>query len=156
MDAWIKRADVRSALNVPPNSYFFNGDDGEGFNYDATERNLLPFYKECIVNSTLRVLVYNGDTDAAINSLVSQDIFVNFLRTNGIPKLESWRAWTIDGKDRMGGYVIEYDGDFSFLTIRGSGHMVPEFKPQASLVFLSSWLRGQDFPTYNPPQKKAM
>ena len=27
----------------------------------------------------------------------------------------------------MGGYVIEYPGDFAYLTIRGAGHMVPEY-----------------------------
>jgi len=53
----------------------------------------------------------------------------------------------------MGGYVIEYFGDFSFLTIRGSGHMVPEFKPEAALSFLTNWLASKDFPPYNPSRK---
>ncbi len=39
-----------------------------------------------------------------------------------------------DGKQRMGGYVTRYENNFDFLTIRGSGHMVPEFKPAQTLV----------------------
>lgn len=40
----------------------------------------------------------------------------------------------------MGGYVTRYKGDFDFLTIRGSGHMVPEYKPKETTVFLKNWL----------------
>jgi len=103
---------------------FFSGDNGNGFSYTLTETDLRPFYGYCIKNTSLRVLVYNGDTDPGINSFITQDIFVDYLKQNNIKKTESWRPWTMDGKSRMGGYVIEY-GKFQYLTIRGSGHMVP-------------------------------
>ncbi len=32
----------------------------------------------------------------------------------------------------MGDYVTLYEGGFSYLTVRGSGHMVPEFKGAAA------------------------
>jgi len=51
----------------------------------------------------------------------------------------------------MGGYVFRYAKNFHFLSIRGSGHMVPEFKPAASLLFLKFFLNGTEYPTYNPP-----
>jgi len=50
----------------------------------------------------------------------------------------------------MGGYVTEFP-NFSYLTIRGSGHMVPEYKPAAAFSFMSTWISGKDFPRYNPP-----
>ncbi len=31
MGIWVNRSDVRAALNVPEDSYFFNGDNGVGF-----------------------------------------------------------------------------------------------------------------------------
>jgi len=49
----------------------------------------------------------------------------------------------------MGGYVTRYKGNFDFLTIRGSGHMVPQFKPEAALGFLASWVAGEDYLPYN-------
>jgi len=148
MAIWLNRTDVRMALNVPTNSYFFSGDNGVGFVYSSTEKNLLPFYGNVIVNSSLRVLVYNGDTDPGINSFVTQDIYVNYLRSVGIPQKQTWRPWTLDGRRRVGGYVIEYEGNFAYLTIRGSGHMVPEFKPAAAYKFLNAWINGVDFPLY--------
>lgn len=50
----------------------------------------------------------------------------------------------------MGGYVTRYEDDrFDFLTIRGSGHMVPQFKPEAALELLRAWLHNEDWKPYN-------
>ena len=51
----------------------------------------------------------------------------------------------------MGGYVTRYAGRFDFLTIRGSGHMVPEYKPAPALEFLSKWLADEDWLPYKAP-----
>ena len=34
----------------------------------------------------------------------------------------------------MGGYATRYVTDFDYVTIRGAGHMVPEYKPEAAFV----------------------
>ena len=50
----------------------------------------------------------------------------------------------------MGGYVTRYEQErFDFLTIRGSGHMVPQFKPPQALEFLRAWLKDEDWKRYN-------
>ena len=49
----------------------------------------------------------------------------------------------------MGGYVTRYKGGLDFLTIRGAGHMVPEYKSAASLEFISRWLLNEDWQRYN-------
>jgi carboxypeptidase C (cathepsin A) len=49
----------------------------------------------------------------------------------------------------MGGYVTQYEGDFSFLTIRGSGHMVPQFKPEAALEFMGRFIHNEEWQTYD-------
>ena len=69
---------------------------------------------------------YNGDTDPGINSMVTQDKFFGYFDSIGVKETEAWRPWTLDGKQRMGGYVVSLEGNFHYLTIRGSGHMVPE------------------------------
>jgi len=125
MVRWLNTSQVKTALHVPASGSFFLSDNGVGFNYTLTEKNLMPFYHKLATETDVRVLIYNGDTDPGINSFVSQ----NWTVALGLPEVEAWRPWTLDGKQRMGGYVTRYQGAFDFLTIRGSGHMVCIFHP---------------------------
>jgi hypothetical protein len=54
---------------------------------------------------------------------------------------------------RMGGYVVTWPGNISYLTIRGSGHMVPEYKPAATLAFISDFVKGDEYKRYVPKPK---
>ena len=49
----------------------------------------------------MRILIYNGDTDPGLNSFLGQ----NWTSALNFPVKQSWRPWTLDGKQRMGGYV---------------------------------------------------
>ena len=149
MFQWVQTPEVKAALHVAADAKFFSGDNGVGFTYNITEANLMPFYQEIAANTNLRVLVYNGDTDPGINSFVAQ----NWTSSLGLEEIEEWRPWTLDGNQFMGGYVTRYKGNFDFLTIRGSGHMVPEFKPKVTLEFLSKWLDNEAWLTLNTTKK---
>jgi len=68
----------------------------------------------------------------------------------GYPVLEAWRPWTTDGANLMGGYVQIFNTpyNFTFLTVRGSGHEVPQYKPEEALVMYNIFLNNQHFPPY--------
>eukprot|EP00937_MAST-01D_sp_MAST-1D-sp2_P001481 g1481.t1 len=144
MKQYLNHSAVKAALNLPPNAVFFQCDNGEGFNYTGNTPALMPFYRHVIENTTLRVLVYNGDTDPGLNSFYAQ----NWTAALGYKERQAWRPWTLDARQRMGGYVTRYENDFDFVTIRGAGHMVPEYKSAASLEFASRWLLNEDFKPY--------
>lgn len=141
---WSNASAVRAAMHVPLQSYFFNGDNGEGMTYHVTEKNLMPFYQEVAAKTELRVLIYNGDTDPSIDSFVAQ----NWTSHLGFTPAQTWRPWTLDGCRRMGGYVTRYNERFDYLTVRGSGHMVPQYRPEPAFQFLKQWLSGDDFKRY--------
>jgi carboxypeptidase C (cathepsin A) len=147
MDIWVNQSAVRKALHVPANAHFYSFDNAEGFKYVMSERSMMPFYKHLATETDVRVLIYNGDTDPGLNTIVAQ----NWTSALGLRTVSEWRPWTVDGRQRMGGYVVEYEGDFSFLTIRGAGHMVPEYKPAASFEFLARWLSGKPFQPFGKP-----
>jgi cathepsin A (carboxypeptidase C) len=44
---------------------------------------------------------------------------------------------------QFGGEVVDYEQGLSFVTFHGSGHMVPQFRPQAALHFLNQFIEGQ-------------
>ena len=63
-----------------------------------------------------------------------------------------WRGWFVDqkGKRAPAGYVTTYQGsdpslDFSFVTIRLAGHMVPTFQPEAGFAMIERFLDGKPF-----------
>jgi hypothetical protein len=66
LSAWVARADVRKALNVPANSVW-NNVDGEWKEYHSTAKDLRPYYREWASGTHaelgLRVLIYSGDAD---------------------------------------------------------------------------------------------
>ena len=68
----------------------------------------------------------------------------------GLPVRERWRPWTLDGGMRMGGYVTRYATPraFDFLSVRGSGHMVPQMHPLEGLEMITRWLRHEDWRPY--------
>ena len=138
---WVETPEVKKALHVDADAEFFSGDNAVGLVYNLTEVNLMPFYVSLAQESKLRVLVYNGDTDPSINSFLAQ----NWTSHLGLEETEEWRPWTLDGKDYLGGYVTRYKGDFDFLTIRGSGHMVPQYKPKVTFAFLKKWLDNEEW-----------
>jgi serine carboxypeptidase-like clade 1 len=143
MEDYFKRTDVKEAFHVK--SEFFEVDNAEGdFDYTPTEPDLQPFYQE--MNGKLKVLVYNGDTDPAITSFATQ----NWTSHLGFDEDQHWRPWTVDGCERMGGYVTRYKGMFDFVTIRGAGHMVPTYKPAATFAFMKAWISGDEYPTFDP------
>lgn len=143
---WLELPIVKKALNVPVDAVFFQCDNGAGFSYWGDQQDLVSWYKEIITENKLRILVYNGDTDPCINAFDSQD----WVESLGFQKTEGWRPWTTDDCQRMGGYVIRYENNFDFLTIKGSGHMVPQFKASQSLEFISRFLKGENYKSYNP------
>ena len=136
---WVTKPQVKEALNVAADAAFFSGDNGVGFTYNSTERDLMPFYSRVVNQTDLRVLIYNGDADPAINSFTSQ----NWTSHLGFQEIEPWRPWTIDGKSYIGGYVTRYEKSFDFLTIRGAGHMVPQYKPKVTFEFIERWLKNE-------------
>lgn len=152
MRKWLNRTDVKQAIGVDAEAVFFDADNGNGMHYLSTEPDVRRIYLKAM-RAGVRTLVYNGDTDPGINTFVTQDHYVSWAAQEGLSKTQKWRPWTLDGRQRVGGYVIEWaHGAFKYLTIRGSGHMVPEYKPAASLVMIQNFLSGTDYPHYVKPQ----
>ncbi|EFO99321.1 hypothetical protein CRE_16476 [Caenorhabditis remanei] len=79
-----------------------------------------PFIKK-IVRNHVRVLVYYGDTDMACNFMMGQQ-FVDQL---GLRRTLKKTPWKFDRQ--IAGFKTLFDG-LSFITIRGAGHMAPQWR----------------------------
>ena len=156
MTDFLSRPDVRKALAVPENSYFFNADNGIGFNYTSDISDIRPIHVRA-VKAGIRVLTYEGDADASgLNSEgFIQDAYVNLWKENGLNRTQTWRPWTTDGSKMVAGYAMEWHfpsgkgvAPISFISIRGSGHMVPLNKPKPASVMINSFVYNKDYPHY--------
>ncbi|CAG2165563.1 unnamed protein product [Oppiella nova] len=133
---YMNRVDVRKALHVrndAPKWWDFKGNT----NYTIDMRNGSQTFVDLIEKYRIaKILVYNGDFDS-ICDFVTNARFVEGL---GYKYIEDYRPWTVDGKpDGVGGgFVQHYEKGLSFLTVRGSGHMVPTDKPEAALQILKA------------------
>ncbi|CAE7770072.1 SCPL20 [Symbiodinium sp. KB8] len=65
----------------------------------------------------------------------------------GFEVSEPWRAWEVD--EQVAGYVTSYktegEGSFQFITVKGAGHMVPEYKPVQASAMLERFLAKKPF-----------
>ncbi|KAM0895113.1 hypothetical protein ACQ4PT_024040 [Festuca glaucescens] len=52
-----------------------------------------------------------------------------------------WHPWYTPDNE-VEGYAQQYDGGFTFGSVRGAGHLVPSFQPKRALVLFYSFLRG--------------
>ena len=110
------------------------------------------------------ILLYNGDVDPSVDQIGSQ----RAAYAVGLPLSNPgavWRPWFYnmtgvgdtgllkwkfqgwgesllysDAGRQLGGYVIDFENNFTYVTIHGSGHMVPEYKPQAALQMFKTFL----------------
>ena len=65
----------------------------------------------------------------------------------GLPVEKAWRPWSVH--QQVAGYVTSYDvpspGAFDFLTVKGSGHMVPQFRPVQAFAMFERMIKNLPF-----------
>ncbi|KAJ1289997.1 hypothetical protein BS78_02G208200 [Paspalum vaginatum] len=90
-----------------------------------------------LVDTGLRVWVYSGDMDDKCPLTATRYSVKDLNLTITKP----WRPWYTPASE-VGGYIQQYQGGFTFASVRGAGHMVPSFQPKRSLVLFYSFLKG--------------
>eukprot|EP00519_Triparma_laevis_P011532 CAMPEP_0182510816 /NCGR_PEP_ID=MMETSP1321-20130603/29391_1 /TAXON_ID=91990 /ORGANISM="Bolidomonas sp., Strain RCC1657" /LENGTH=520 /DNA_ID=CAMNT_0024717359 /DNA_START=40 /DNA_END=1599 /DNA_ORIENTATION=- len=132
---WFARADVREVLHMPAESMT------SSFNYDLSGPASVTLYPS-LLQSGLRVLIYNGDADACV-PYIGNEIWTTGMEERGyVEEVDAWHTWFIDEADATASgastsYKVLGDGMdesgkmFQFVTIRLAGHEVPGFNPRA-------------------------
>merc|ERR1712113_611609 len=102
-----------------------------------------------ILSKNIRVLIYNGDADDCVPYKGNEEWTSGMADKGYVTPKTPWHPWysTASGNSEgnpPAGYATEYTSptglDFSFVTIRLAGHMVPAFQPAAAFTFISRFL----------------
>ncbi|EGG16126.1 hypothetical protein DFA_09151 [Cavenderia fasciculata] len=114
-------------------------------NYTQYLENIPQDY-QTLLQAGLHVLVYSGDLDSCVPYL-GTSLCVEQL---GYPILNKWQPWTFkdeEGFEQVAGYQISYDSSsahpkstLTYATVKGAGHMVPQYKPKESLLLVTQFI----------------
>ncbi|MQL69584.1 hypothetical protein Taro_001882 [Colocasia esculenta] len=133
---WLNNELVRSAIHAKLENVVGVWDlctDSIEYYHDAGS--MIKYHKNLTLQG-YRALVFSGDHDMCVPFTGSQA----WTRSMGYKVIDEWRPWFFD--EQVSGYTQRYDHGLTFLTIKGAGHTVPEYKPREALAFYSRWLAG--------------
>ena len=91
-----------------------------------------------ILRNKYKLMFYSGDTDGAVSTYGSKQ----WIKSLNWPIKESWRPWYTSGQ--VSGYVEVYDG-LDFVTVKGVGHMAPQWARQAVTDMISAYVHDETF-----------
>uniref|UniRef100_G3WEW2 Carboxypeptidase n=1 Tax=Sarcophilus harrisii TaxID=9305 RepID=G3WEW2_SARHA len=138
MYVWLNQNNVRQALHIPgflPNWELCSTQVTS--QYQRQYMDMAPFYQE-LLQSNVRILVYNGDTDMACNFLGAE----KFVESLNQPVMTTYQPWYY--QRQVAGFFKEYE-QITFLTVKGSGHMVPQYRPAQALKMFECFLKNTTY-----------
>ncbi|XP_041019111.1 serine carboxypeptidase-like 13 [Juglans microcarpa x Juglans regia] len=133
---WANNKSVREALNIR------NGTTGvwkrcnSSLAYTKTVTSSVDYHRN-LSNTNLRALIYSGDHDLSVTHIGTQ----NWIRYLNLTISEVWRAWYVDGQ--VAGYTEKFlndDYNLIYATVKGAGHVAPEYKAKECYAMLDRWL----------------
>jgi carboxypeptidase C (cathepsin A) len=83
-------------------------------------------------------MFYSGDTDGAVTTYGSR----RWIKDLHWGVEEAWRPWFTNGQ--VTGYVERYDG-LDFVTVKGVGHMAPQWARLPVTNMITSWVFDETF-----------
>jgi len=127
---YMNRADVREAFNIPSDVQAWEA-SSKRLEYLVQNEASQWIYE--VMKGEIPRLFYSGDTDGAITTYGSK----LWIKDLGWDVLEAWRPWYFNGQ--VGGYVERYDG-LDFVTVKGVGHMAPQWKREEVQKLVTNWI----------------
>lgn len=71
---------------------------------------------------------YSGDVDGSVPTDGTRAWIAELVNNMRLGTVTRWYPWMYTDDvagDQVGGYLVEYEGKFTFATVHGAGHMVP-------------------------------
>eukprot|EP00658_Telonema_sp_P-2_P050875 TRINITY_DN388_c0_g1_i5.p1 TRINITY_DN388_c0_g1~~TRINITY_DN388_c0_g1_i5.p1 ORF type:complete len:258 (-),score=52.38 TRINITY_DN388_c0_g1_i5:109-882(-) len=141
--SYFERSDVKTALHLPQKSM------SSAFAYNTSGPASVTLYPFLI--SKIRVVIYNGDADSSVPA-IGNEAWTSGMETLGVVReTEPWHAWYLPEWTIPAGYATNYqsvqspDQSFTFVTLKLSGHEVPQFSPLQGWALFSRYLSNKKF-----------
>ena len=131
----MNREDVRKTFHIPSDVQGWE-QCSSTLQYHEQREASMWIYE--ILRNQYRLMFYSGDIDGCIPTFGSK----RWIQSLNWPVVDAWRPWFTNGQ--VSGYVEKYDG-LEFVTIKGVGHMAPQWARQPMTNLISAWIHNEPF-----------
>ncbi|KAI3934375.1 hypothetical protein MKW92_032579 [Papaver armeniacum] len=131
--SWLNNKAVKKAIHAKENLIWELCTGNIEYYHDLGS--MIPYHKNLTARG-YRAIIFSGDHDMCVPYTGSEA----WTRSLGYEIVDEWRPWFFN--DQVAGYTQGYAHNLTFLTVKGSGHTVPEYKPKEALAFFTRWLAG--------------
>ncbi|TVU13686.1 hypothetical protein EJB05_37106 [Eragrostis curvula] len=142
---WLDDEDVRAAIHAKSKSLIGSWEFYTArLDYSYDTGTMISSYHKKFTTLGYRVLIYNGDHDLCVPFPGTEA----WIKSIGYRVVDRWRPCGLEIYMHIclrEIYTEGYDHNLTFLTIKGAGHAVPEYKPKEALAFYSRWMAGEMF-----------
>ncbi|KAM9410743.1 lysosomal protective protein-like [Pholidichthys leucotaenia] len=134
---------IKKALHIDPKALDWVICSTEvNLNYNRLYMDVKKQYLKLLSALKYQILVYNGDVDMACN-FMGDERFVESLQQEVQVQRRPW-LYNDDNGPQIAGFVKQFS-NIDFLTVKGSGHMVPTDKPNAAFTMFSRFIKKQPY-----------
>lgn len=148
MTEYLTRSDVVKAIHATASPLTWTQCSSVlSYNYADVLTSVVPLYRKLLTNyPELKIYVYSGDVDAIVPYWGSRQ----WIASLGMTVSKPWRAWLTPDNNQAGGFIQEYaNGQFTFITVRGAGHMVPGTQPKRAFHMINHIVNGDPLQEVN-------
>lgn len=131
---YMNREDVREAFNIPSDVQTWEM-CSETLRYHVQDEASMWIYQ--VLQGQTRLMFYSGDTDGAVATYGTKQ----WMKELNWPIKEAWRPWFTNGQ--VSGYTETFDG-LQFITVKGVGHMAPQWARERVTNMINAFMRGED------------
>mmetsp|Transcript_22848 Transcript_22848/g.22689 ORF Transcript_22848/g.22689 Transcript_22848/m.22689 type:complete len:458 (-) Transcript_22848:2-1375(-) len=133
---YLNKEEVKAALNIPSQ---YSWSECKGIGYTKSKEASQWIYPK--LKGRYRMMHYSGTTDAVVPTIGTE----RWMNDLGWPTVTDRKPWFSEPL-LIGGYTESREGNLDFITIHGTGHMVPQWKRPESAIAISHWLAEDDLP----------
>lgn len=136
LTAWLNQVDTKSALHVEDVTW------AECNNTMFDTWLIQPQASQWIytilkTSGYIRMMHYSGDTDGIVPTYGTK----KWIESLNWDKIGNYTKWT--SNEQVSGFYHKFEG-LDFVTIKGVGHMAPQWAPQPMQELITKWIHQED------------
>ncbi|CAG9336337.1 unnamed protein product [Blepharisma stoltei] len=130
---YLRNDTVRAAFNIPTSVQEWKL--CSSLNYLSDYIHGSYYLYPSLIRAGLKILIYSGDVDGAVPLIGTR----MWLQNLNLQMITPYSSWYVD--EQVAGFQIEYQG-LKLVTVKGAGHMVPQWKPAQAWHMLYDFING--------------